>query len=121
MIGWWVGLGFLPGKLGQSLLWGTSQSPHYNMNSAVNVTVDHRTAVVRSLPDRTSQQVDQSQLTPTTLEVSRGTHILEVVHVNDINNGGYNPGPVLGRDKGRKEYLLRPQQSKSHHPNRPSH
>lgn len=49
MIGWWMGLVFLPGKLGQSLLWGTSQSPHYNMNSAVNVTVDHRTAVVRSL------------------------------------------------------------------------
>lgn len=72
-------------------------------------------------PDRTSQQVDKSRLTPTTLEVSRGTHILEVVHVNDINNGGYNSSPVLSRDKGRREYLLSPQQSKSHHPDRPYH
>lgn len=46
-------------------------------------------------PDRTSQQVDQWRLTPTTLEVSRGAHVLEIVHVDDVDNGGYDPGPIL--------------------------
>ena len=44
--------------------------------------------------------MDQSRLTPTTLEVSRGAHILEIIHDNDIDNGGYNSGPVL---RGTKE------------------
>lgn len=44
-----------------------------------------------------------STWTPTTLEVSRGPHILEVVHVNDIDDGRHNPSPVLSRDKGRTD------------------
>lgn len=56
-------------------------------------------------PGRTSQQVEQSW-TPTTLEVGRGAHILEVIHVDDIDDGGYNPGPVLRGCMQKKERYL---------------
>lgn len=70
-------------------------------SSAFTVTADTGQQRAKDQPARTSRQADQSKPTPTTLEVSRGAHVLEVVHVDDIDNGGYNPGPVLrGTEEG---------------------
>lgn len=57
--------------------------------------------MVRGLASQSKPAWGPITATPTTLEVSRGTHVLEVVHVNDIDDGGHHPSPVLSRDKGR--------------------
>lgn len=88
MTQWRVGV-VLPGKQGQSF----GEVPARALLSLSLLTTGQQWS--EDQPARTSQQVDQSRLTPTALEVSRGAHVLEIVHVDDVDNGGYDPGPVL--------------------------
>lgn len=49
----------------------------------------------RSLLTITGGQTGELQYTLTALQVSRCPHILEVIHVNDVNDGRHDPSPVL--------------------------
>lgn len=39
---------------------------------------------------------------PTAFQVRGRPHVLEVVHVDDVNDGGHDPGPVLGAGERRR-------------------
>ena len=71
-----------------------------SVKAAVPVTRDTEGAVLRCCTNRKSKAGGPGSA-PTAFQVSGRPHVLEVVHVDDINDGRHHPSPVLQEEEGK--------------------